>query len=89
MPSDRLFDMERYSLLSAPLSSTRSSPVPGPRSIVVRTAVGAARTPHRSSPTSQVVQGGNGNVGLASRLRSSEADMTSTYSDSAPAHEEA
>jgi hypothetical protein len=55
MPSDGLFDMERYSLLSAPSSSTRSSPAPGLRSVVVCSAAGAAHMPHHSSPASQVV----------------------------------
>jgi hypothetical protein len=74
-------------LLSAPLSSTRSSPAPGLRSVVVRSAAGAAHMSHHSSPASQVVQGGNvdGNVGLASRPCGSEADMASAYSDSVPA----
>lgn len=85
MPSDRLFDMERYSLLSAPSSSTRSSPVPGSRSVVVRSRVGAAHLPNRSSPASQVARGGGGTVGLASRPSGSEADRASAYSDSASA----
>jgi hypothetical protein len=79
--------MERYGLLSAPSSSTRSSLAPGPCSVVVCSAAGAACTPHRSSPASQVRRGGNGNVSLASRPSSSEADMASAYSDSAPARE--
>jgi hypothetical protein len=85
MPSDGLFDMERYTLLSSPSSSTRSSPAPDPRSIVVRSAAGVAHMPHRSSPASQVARGGSGSVGLASRASVSEADMASAYSDSAPA----
>jgi hypothetical protein len=84
MPSDGLFNMERYSLLSAASSSMRSSPAPGPRSIVVRSAAGVARMPHRSSPASQVARDGNGNVGLASRASSSEVYVASAYSDSAP-----
>jgi hypothetical protein len=79
--------MERYSLLSAPSSSTRSSPAPGPQSVVVLSAAGAAHIPHRSLPASQVARGGNGNVGPASRAGGFEVDMASAYSDSAPARE--
>jgi hypothetical protein len=87
MPLDGLFDMERYSLLSAPLSNTRSSPAPGLRSVLVHSAAGVARMPHRSSPASQVARSRSGNVGPASRAGGFETDMASVYSDSAPARE--
>lgn len=72
--------MERYSLWSAPSSRTRSSPAPGLCSIVVRSAAGAARMPHHSSPVSQVARGGSGNVGTAPRVGGFEVDMASVYS---------
>lgn len=71
--------MERYSLLSAPLSSMCSSPVPGPQSAVVRSAAGAACMPHHSPPANQVARSGNDNADLSIEV---EVDMASTYSDS-------
>jgi hypothetical protein len=86
MPSDGLFDMERFSLLSAPSSSARSSPAPAPVSLVVR-GLGATPLPHPSSPASQAARGGSGNPNLALRPSCSQADLGSAYSDSAPARE--
>lgn len=73
-------------MLSAPLSSTRLSPVPGSHSVVVHNTVGAAHVPHRSSPASQIAQG-RGTVSLASRPSGAKTDRASACSDSAPARE--
>ena len=80
MPSDGLFDMERFSLLSAPSSSSRSSPAPlaGPNSAVARRAEQMECGSFGPAPP-----GG----GPELRPSGSEEDVGSLYSNSAPARE--
>jgi hypothetical protein len=84
MPSDGLFDMEQFSLLSAPLSSARSSPAPAP--FVVR-GLGATQLLHPSSPIGPVERSRSIDANLAMRPSYSQADLGSTFSDSVPACE--
>ena len=80
MPSDGLFDMERFSLLSAPSSSSRSSPalLAGPNSAVARRV-----------QQMECVSSGPAPPGGGPELRpsGSEEDVGSLYSNSAPARE--
>lgn len=76
MPSDRLFDMEQFSLLNVPLSSARSSLAPDPTASPNRSLT-STYMQHHLSPASHAER----TSGLL-KANGSEADLASVYSDS-------